>query len=78
MSICMFLTREEIAALTARIQFSAQRKVLNRMGIEHRTRPDGSIVILRSHIEELFGALISNKTKKNIEPNWGALNATRS
>ena len=74
----MFLTREELAALTARVQYSAQRKVLSMMGIEHRTRPDGSIVVLRTHVEQLFGGIATGRGIKNTEPNWGALNASRT
>lgn len=74
----MFLTRDEIVALTARIHHSAQRKVLSMMGIEHRTRPDGSIVVLRTHVEQILGAFGSHRKATSSEPNWGALNATRT
>lgn len=73
----MFLTGEEINALTTRVQHSAQLKVLRAMGIEHRVRPDGSLVILRSHIEKLFGDETRSRNQKVTEPNWGALNAAR-
>lgn len=72
----MFLTREEVAALTARVQHSAQRKVLNIMGIEYRMRPDGSIVVLRTHVEQVLGGFPTSRKGTVIEPNWGALNAS--
>lgn len=74
----MFLTREEIHALTTRVQYSAQVKILRAMGIEHRARPDGSLAVLRSHIEQLFGGVAKIRSKSVKEPNWGALNATRT
>ncbi|HZW13827.1 MAG TPA: DUF4224 domain-containing protein [Noviherbaspirillum sp.] len=74
----MFLSREELMALTARIQYSAQRKVLNMMGIEYRSRPDGSIVVLRTHVEQMFGGMATTRKSKSSEPNWGALNAPRT
>lgn len=78
MNAPMFLSKEEIAALTARSQYSAQKKILCKMGIEHRARPDGSVVVLRSHIEQLFGILVTGRKGNSVEPNWGAIHATRS
>lgn len=73
-----FLTPEEIKDLTGRVQNLAQVKVLRGMGIEHRTRPDGSVVILRSHVEQtLGGATPAPRKRTPTEPNFGALNATR-
>ncbi|RYE65252.1 MAG: DUF4224 domain-containing protein, partial [Oxalobacteraceae bacterium] len=40
----MFLTPEDITALTLKTQRKAQRAALNFMGIHHKIRPDGSIV----------------------------------
>lgn len=51
----MFLTPEEIAELTDRVQRRAQRSVLNFMGIEHKVRPDGSLVVARAHVEKTLG-----------------------
>ncbi|MGB4102172.1 MAG: DUF4224 domain-containing protein [Alphaproteobacteria bacterium] len=70
----MFLSHEEIAALTGKQQNSAQRRALNSMGITHKLRPDGSIVVLECHVQrELGGAQIANTQTKNVEPNWGAI-----
>lgn len=74
----MFLNLDEVRALTKRIQYSAQIKVLRAMGIEHRKRPDGSLAILRSHIEQIFGGSLEKRKYQSTEPNWGALNATRT
>ena len=75
----MFLDASEMRELTQRSQHASQLRVLRLMGIEHRSRPDGSIAVLRSHIENVLGggAKIS-KNLANSEPNWSALNATRT
>lgn len=72
---CMFLSREEIVALTTRVRKSAQVRALRAMGIEHRIRPDGSVAILRAHVEQIFGGTSEGKSRKPTEPNWGALHA---
>lgn len=72
----MFLSCDELHELTNRTQSSAQLRVLRAMGIEHRKRPDGSVAVLRSHIQQLFGASNDTRAPKPVEPNWGALNAT--
>jgi len=77
-SSLMFLTKAEIGELTKRFQHSAQLKILRAMGIEHRIRPDGSLVVLRSHIVQLLGDVTKVRKEKITEPNWRALNATRS
>jgi len=66
----LILTAEEIATLTGRKRKDAQARVLNHLGIEHRKRPDGSLVVLRSHVEQSTG---SHGTMKDPEPNWSAL-----
>lgn len=76
--ITMFLTGDEVRALTKRVQYSAQVRVLRAMGIEHRMRPDGSLAVLRAHIEQIFGGFSDRKKLQTVEPNWGALNATRT
>ena len=45
------LTREELAELTGRIRPSVQRRALDRMGLESRTRADGTLAVLRSALE---------------------------
>lgn len=75
----MFLSADEISSMTSRVQHAAQMKVLKSMGIEHRARPDGSLAVLRSHVEQVFGVGAAPKRKKTpSEPNWGALNAARA
>lgn len=72
----MFLTADEVHDLTDRIQRTAQKKVLRSMGVEFRERPDGSVAILRAHVEKLFGHAADAKPKaKEFQPNWGGINA---
>lgn len=52
----MLLTTEEVRELTNRVRRHAQAAVLNSLGVEHRIRPDGSIIVLRAHVEFLLGA----------------------
>lgn len=71
----MFLTPEELRELTDKRVRPAQVRVLRAMGIEHRVRPDGSVVVLRSHVEKLLGGdTKQSKKAPDIEPDWGALN----
>lgn len=49
MSLC--LNAEEVAELTGKQRCGAQARALTAMGIPFRTRPDGSIVVLRIHVE---------------------------
>lgn len=69
----MFLTTEEIAALTNRIRRSAQIRALRHLGIEHKVRADGSVVVLRSHVEHILGGDPTPARQKIQEPNWSAL-----
>ena len=53
------LSPEELKQLTQKKQSTSQREVLNFMGIDHRIRPDGSVVV--------FEYDLINKTPKNKE-----------
>lgn len=71
----MFLTPAEIAELTKKQRCKAQRMVLNALGINHKVRPDGSLLVLRTHVEKELGGVPAGKTKKAQEPNWEMVNA---
>lgn len=45
-----WLSHDELFELTNRSRPSAQRKVLDSMGIVYRVRPDGSVVLFRSEL----------------------------
>lgn len=64
-----FLELEEIKSLTKRTVRPAQVKVLKAMGIEHRVRPDGSVAILRNHINKVFDGQATTRQPKNKQPN---------
>lgn len=49
MSIC--LSDEEIRELTRKRQHGAQARELHRLGIPCRPRSDGSLIVLRIHVE---------------------------
>jgi hypothetical protein len=71
----MILTSDELVELTERRRSSSQVKVLRFMGIEHRVRPDGSVAVLRAHVEATMGGggATVEKKQKPFEPNWAAL-----
>lgn len=70
----MFLTPEELVQLTGRHRRDSQVRALNFMGIEHCIRPDGKVVVLRRHVEEMLGLKPDKEAKpKSVEPNWDAL-----
>lgn len=71
----MFLDQEEIKGLTNSTRRDAQTKALRAMGIEHKVRPDGSIAILRDHINKVFDGNPDSARKrvKVVEPNWSAI-----
>lgn len=72
----MFLTEDEIKEMTGRVQRQAQAKMLNSLGITHKIRSDGSVLVLRAHVEkELGGAVGGKNKKKEVEPNWDMANA---
>ena len=67
----MFLTDDELIELTGRQQRPAQSKVLTFMGIEHKRRPNGSIAVLRAHVERQMGeGATMPKTRKKTEPRF--------
>lgn len=70
----MFLEPDALVELTHRRRSDAQIRMLRAMGIEHRIRADGSVAVLRAHIERLFGAPPSSQPDEhNAEPNWSAM-----
>lgn len=62
------LTGAEVTELTGKTRPSAQRRVLRHMAIDHRQRPDGSIVVLRRAVD---GISTMSPAIRRTEPNWG-------
>lgn len=69
----MFLDKEELIHLTGRTRKDAQVRVLRFMGIEHRLRPDGSVAVLRAHVEKSLGGSAAEVVEREFEPNWAAI-----
>jgi hypothetical protein len=67
MPLC--LTDSELSQLTGKTRPSAQLRALRFMAIDHKRRPDGSIVVLRSEIEAPCGDNAANPVKRTA-PNW--------
>ena len=68
----MFLTSAELVELTHRQRSAAQARVLCFMGIEHLTRPDGSLAVSRAHVNALLGDF-GSISHREAEPNWSAM-----
>jgi hypothetical protein len=63
-----------LEALTKRTRSDAQIRALRFMGIEHKVRPDGSVAVLRGHVETTFGQIQPKGCNvKEVEPNWSAM-----
>ncbi|MDA0780638.1 MAG: DUF4224 domain-containing protein [Rickettsiales bacterium] len=73
-SIC--LTENEIQQITNRKRRDCQITALSQMGVDFKRRPDGSIVILRKHFNNVMGGDIkqSNNPDK-FQANWNMVNA---
>ena len=69
----MLCTPEDLEELTHRVRPSAQVRALRFMGIEHRVRADGSVVVLRSHIEKLLDGGLATAKIEDQEPDWSAM-----
>ncbi len=69
----MILTHTELIELTGRRVKSAQVRVLRFMGIDHKIRPDGSVVVLRAHVDHVMGAHDNARRQVEVEPNWSAM-----
>jgi len=72
-SLAICLTPTELIELTNRTRNKAQVRALRFMGIEHRVRPDGSVAVLRAHLERVLCGEVSARLKKKSEPNWSAI-----
>jgi hypothetical protein len=67
-SVAICLTPGEVAQLTGRTRPFAQRRALRHMAIDHKQRPDGSVIVLRSTLD---GVLTIGQAVKRTEPKWG-------
>lgn len=65
----MFLTEDDLTELTGKRQNAARIRVLNSIGVQHKIRPDGSIAVLRAHVERLFGEKPKPESQE-WKPSW--------
>lgn len=68
----LMLTPDELKDLTHYTRPAAQIRALRAMGIDHKVRPDGSVAVLRSHVEGQMGAPKESRKTVGWEPNWSA------
>lgn len=70
----MFLNDDELFGLTGAKRREGRVRALRAMGIEHRVRPDGRVIVLRSHVEALLGGAPGSIVPvAEPEPDWSAL-----
>jgi hypothetical protein len=53
-AISDYLAEDEIRQLTQKQRRSSQSKILTFLGIEHKKRPDGTLVVLRHHVDAVL------------------------
>lgn len=68
----MILDQAELAELTGRVRRDAQIRALRFMGIEHRIRPNGTVAVLKAHVEQSLGLKEASVIKES-EPDWSAI-----
>lgn len=67
----MFLNAVELVELTGRRKRDAQVQTLRAMGIEHKVRADGKVVVLRRHVEQELG-VSARPGEAEVTPDWSA------
>ena len=70
----LYLSHDELRELTGRTRHSAQARALRHMGVTHKIRPDGRVIVLRSHLAAILDGKSADKSKPT-EPDWSALDA---
>ena len=65
----MFLTPAELARLTGRTRYSAQRRALDRLGIRYLLAATGEPLVRQADLDG------SGKAARNSGPRWDRLNA---
>ena len=61
------LSDAEVADITGKVKWSAQRRMLDSLGYKYDLRQDGKPIVLRCYIEP------KSRNEKYIEPDWDAL-----
>ena len=68
MHSALVLSSDELVDLTGRKRADAQERELEHMGVPHCKRSDGSLVVLRSVVEQRLGAEVQRATMARPEP----------
>lgn len=63
------LSTEDLVALTKKEKPTYQAKQLVHLGIPYKARTDGSLVVLRAHVEGLLGAVSDRKPEPQLRFN---------
>lgn len=68
----LVLSEAQLYEVTHKKRPAAQCRALRTMGIEHRQRPDGTVLVHRAHIDNLLGIVANAKvtSAKRFEINW--------
>lgn len=70
----IFCSEEELRELTGRVHRQARVRVLTALHIAHIVRPDGKILVSRSHVERLLsGHVEATPDEPTNTPDWSAL-----
>jgi hypothetical protein len=51
----IFLSDLEVRSMTRRARYKQQAEALDQMGVTYKIRGDGSLLVLRGHVENLLG-----------------------
>ena len=73
----MFLSDAELQRMTGKSRNNARARALAAMGVEFRQRPDGALLVLRSHVEDIMGAKPRTQRPAS-QPDWSGLGATKA
>lgn len=66
-----FLTSQDVAKLTGKCRYSAQRRILQERGLPHDVNSRGEILVLWSVVEARMG--LKRPEEAEPEPRWEAL-----
>lgn len=64
----MFLTADDLVALTGRVRWSAQRRTLDRMGVRYLLSATGRPVVLVEEIERLGLGAPARRDRRDRSP----------
>lgn len=68
------LTKDEIKELTGKSRRSAQRRVLEKLGIKVTPRPNGTLIVARAHRDAALGLRsVVRQVEQVASPNFAAL-----